>query len=124
MAEEKFKRPLSMLIVPGTASERLPAAVEQLAGYGKKTKNINTWLTAGFMLGELGGAALQTWVLLDEMGELDGMGASEKAQELIKLLERIDRTTTKKPPVKVVENPPAIPPKKPNLKNLGTNYGS
>lgn len=125
---EKLKKTVHLPIIEGAASERLAARVAELEGkYGQINKNLNAWLTAGFMLNELGGAVLQTWVALDESGELEGMDNTEKAQMLIELLERIDRTI--KRPVKVVKEekttaPPPEPEQPATLQQICTDYGA
>lgn len=121
----KIKKQLNIPIVPDTATERMEKRISELSKkYGLAAKNLNLWITSGFMLSELGGAVAQSWVALDEDGELDNMTDSEKAEYLIFLLQRVvdKHNKTVKPAGSVPDNVSPEPEKK-TLKNLGTDYG-
>ena len=122
----KISKAVNIPVVSNTATDRME---KRILGFDKKygqiTKNLNGWMVSGFMLGELGGAVMQTWIALDETGDLDGMNSSEKAQVLIDLLSRVvNKTQPGRPdPVLLVDESPVIVEKK-TLDQVGTDYGA
>lgn len=122
----KIKHPLNIPVVKETATERLADnLVELKPQYGKTTKHFNMWTVSGFMLSELGGAVIHTWLALDESGEMDGKTPSEKAQVLIDLLQRVANSET---PTLVKTTPTPTPTVKPTpaktLESISTDYGA
>ena len=119
-----IKRQVRLSITDDTASQRMNDRLKVLEEkYGQVTKNMNTWLTAGYMLSELGGAVVQTWVALDETGDFEGMTSPEKAAVLIELLERVASKPSMKTRHEETAKPFPVADKKP-FDSITTDYGS
>lgn len=122
---EKLKHTITIPVEPGTASERMKDKTNQLKKYrGRLTKNLNSWVNAGFMLSELG-AVIHAWNGMDETGELEGMSQSERAAVLRDLLAMVaDKEAAASTKPAVVEPPKPKPKPVKTFESLGTDLGA